>query len=283
MTRKRLGQHFLNDENYLKKIVDAAEISPDEACLEIGAGTGALTRHLLEKAKHVTAVEIDKRLVSVMRERVSGPLTVIEKDSLDLDLEELLRSAPGKWKVVANLPYQITSPVIFRLLEHLESFAGIFLVIQREVAERVAAGPGGKDYGTVSIHCQMRAECGVVFRVPPGVFSPPPKVESALLRMIPLEKPLHEVGDLEVFRSLVRGAFEHRRKTCYNSLLIAFNKGFCRDLLPRETEPGEFTKAALEESEILPEQRPETISLEQFARLSSVVTRAAGKGSAKKR
>lgn len=283
MPKKRLGQHFLHDENYLRKIVAASGLSADEACLEIGAGDGRLTRRLAERARRVTAVEIDKKLVPILRGNVPDNVTVIAGDFLDLDLDPLLDEFPGKWRVVANLPYQITSPVIFRLLERARRFEGIFLLIQREVARRVASPPGSKEYGTISALCQIAAECGVAFRVPPGVFSPPPEVESALLTMIPRKKPLYDAGDLEVFRALVRGAFEHRRKTCYNSLLIAFDRGQCAGLLRRGEAPGEFLKSALEKSGILPEQRPETITIEQFAKLSYVVTRKIGMKKAQKK
>lgn len=268
---KRLGQHFLKDENYLRKIADAAELTPSEACLEIGPGTGTLTRHLLKRAGKVVAVEIDRRLVSVLQNIQDENLLVIQGDFLKTDLKALATGFPGEWKVAANLPYLISSQAIFHLLENIGLFKGIFLLVQKEFARRVAAGPGSKDYGIPSILCQMDTECKLLFSVPKTVFDPPPEVESALLSMIPREKPLYNCGDREIFRAIVRAAFEHRRKTCYNSLRIAFRKGYC-GVSALRTLSDENLSSALEAGGVSPEARPENLTIAQFAAISLYLT-----------
>ncbi|MEW6200626.1 MAG: 16S rRNA (adenine(1518)-N(6)/adenine(1519)-N(6))-dimethyltransferase RsmA [bacterium] len=286
--KKHLGQHFLHDENYLRKIVKSASIGGDDFCLEIGAGTGNLTRHLGAAAGRVVAVEVDSGLAEQLRVKFPN-VCVVEGSILKTDLAQLLSDvgahgcapllhtaqitgtgtgAIKRWKVVANLPYYITTPIIFQLLENKRFFSGIYLLVQREVAERIVAAHGSKTYGALSIMCQIEAECRIGFKVPRTVFYPSPKVDSAFIELIPRAEPPFPIGNAEYFAAVVRCAFEHRRKTCYNSLCLGFSRGNYRDLLPKKTDPYELFAEILAEAGIKKEQRPETIPIENFARLA---------------
>jgi len=178
-----------------------------------------------------------------------------------------------RWKVVANLPYYITTPIIFQLLENKQFFSGIYLLMQREVAERIVAAHGSKTYGVLSIMCQIEAHCRIGFRVPRTVFFPRPKVDSAFIELIPRAEPPFPIGNAEYFRAVVRCAFEHRRKTCYNSLCLGVRRGNYQNLLPKKTDPDEFFAEILADAGIKKDQRPETISMENFARLSVLMQR----------
>lgn len=251
LLKKSLGQHILMDGHILGRIVSAAEIVRGERCLEIGPGTGALTRGLLAAGAHVTAVELDDRFAAELPGRVPDEhrdrLQVVHDDFLKLDLKELFRGQGFEGesggdgsaqefnsnhiiKVVANLPYNIASAVIIKLLEHPGIFGAIFALMQNEVAERIAAPAGSPQRSSLSVFCQTRAHASLLFKVPPEAFAPPPKVESRLIRLIPSPGISAGIGDMKVFDAIVRGAFEHKRKTCYNSLRLCpdsiLNTGF---------------------------------------------------------
>ena len=257
--RKRFGQNFLTDRNVLGRIVETAGIVPGEPVLEIGPGRGALTRLLAARAGRVVAVEVDRDLVAHLSAEFGGEprVEIVDSDILECDLESLLaRRHPGRWRVVANLPYNISSQVLFLLLVHIGLFSGLTLMLQKEVAERIASGPEEKEYGILSVFCRLHCDVDLVFTVKPGAFHPPPKVHSAILRLLPLTTPRFDVGDEAYFRRLVKAAFGNRRKTLWNCLKGQFASDDCH------------LRSALDVCGIDPGRRGETLSLEEFAILS---------------
>ncbi len=246
---KGLGQNFLIDAGAVRRIVEAAEVGSGDEVLEIGAGIGTLTQELLETGAKVTAVEVDKKLPAVLKETLAGygNFRLIEGDVLKINLAELM---PRKFKVVANLPYYITTQILLTLLEKNLPVTKIVTMVQREVAERMTAAPGSKIYGALSVAVQFRSEPRVAFEVPPENFLPPPEVTSAVV-VCDVRKPSFEV-DEEFFTRVVRAAFAQRRKTLLNSL----------------TGAG-FDKEKILASGIDSKRRAETLSLEEFARLSN--------------
>ena len=256
--RKRLGQHFLTDRRTLERIVEAVAPQPGETIIEIGPGRGALTDLLIERAERLVAVEIDALLVPVLRTRyASRPhVTIVEGDILGLSLPSL---AEGAWALVGNVPYYITTPIIFQALRSPRPSRMVFLV-QREVAERVAAPAGDDAYGALSVNVQALADAELVARVPAGAFHPRPKVDSAILRLTPRERPVvlpeEEVG----FSRLVQGAFGQRRKQMRRVVRELYGVG------PEEAE------RVLAACDIGITARPETLRPEDFACL----LRAAG-------
>ena len=246
---KGLGQNFLIDAGAVQRIVEAAEISAGDEVLEIGAGIGTLTQGLLEAGAKVTAVELDKKLPAVLKETLAGyeNFRLVEGDVLKVNLAELM---PRKFKVVANLPYYITTQILLTLLEKNLPVIKIVTMVQREVAERMTAAPGSKIYGALSVAVQFRSEARIAFEVPPESFLPPPEVTSAVV-VCDVRKPPFEV-DEEFFTRVVRAAFAQRRKTLINSLAGA---GFDREKILA--------------SGIDVKRRAETLSLEEFARLSN--------------
>lgn len=244
---KGLGQNFLINAEVVRRIVEAAEICADDEVLEIGAGIGTLTQGLLEAGAHVTAVEVDKKLPVVLKETLAGydNLKLIEGDILKLNLSELM---PRSFKVVANLPYYITTQILLTLLEKNLPVTKIVTMVQREVAERMTAAPGSKIYGALSIAVQFRADSRIAFDVPPSSFLPPPEVTSSVV-VCNVRKPPVEV-DEDFFFRVVRTAFAKRRKTLLNSL-------------------ASFGRDKLVASGIDVGRRAETLSLEEFARLAN--------------
>ena len=221
--KKSLGQHFLCDEFIARRIVSSVAPRRGDVLLEIGPGEGALTRHLLRSGARLIVVDIDSRITERLRE-VYPPdaVDVIAGDILETDIGAIARNAAvspeGKLRVVGNIPYNITSPILFHLLEHRMSIADATLTMQREVARRVIACPGSKEYGILSVFCQLRAECTLLFEVPASAFTPEPKVQSAVMRMVLRETPKYPLPDEELFRVMVRTVFGKRRKTLRNSL-----------------------------------------------------------------
>jgi 16S rRNA (adenine1518-N6/adenine1519-N6)-dimethyltransferase len=252
MAKKHLGQNFLYDPSLLTKIIDAADLSGNDTVVEIGPGPGRLTRLLADAVKKVIAVELDEALYERLRSEFVGYRNVelIHGDAMKFPYENV-----GTFKVVSNIPYYITTPIVFRLLEAKGNLESMTLTIQKEVAERIAAAPGGKDYGVLSIMVQYHAMPEMQFIIPKEAFRPAPKVDSAVLYMKILEKPSVEVEDEEMFFRVVKTAFSQRRKTLSNSL-----KGF-----------GGNIKELLTAAGIDPGRRPETLSLEEFARLSDLL------------
>lgn len=250
--RKRLGQSFLEDMNVISRIVQLADVAEDETVIEIGAGLGFLTEQLADRARRVIALEIDPKLASILRERFSGRkgVEILEGDVLKYDF-----SAPeGRLKVVGNLPYHISTPILFRLLQFRSSLPEMLLMFQKELADRITAGPGTKDYGipSVMVAKYARASCEMV--VPPTCFYPVPRVFSAVVKMT--VRPEAGSADGGRFESIVRAAFARRRKTLWNNL---------RDMAPSDEEAA----AAFERSGIDRGRRAETLSVEEFTRLAA--------------
>ncbi|MFB4333210.1 16S rRNA (adenine(1518)-N(6)/adenine(1519)-N(6))-dimethyltransferase RsmA [Paenibacillus sp. CR_12] len=264
--KKSLGQNFLIDQNILYKIVEAAGLDEDKGALEIGPGIGALTEKLAQTAGTVTAVEIDQRLIPILREVLEpyGNVRVHHGDVLKVDLHELFRqdfADVSKVSVVANLPYYVTTPILMKLLEEKLPLENIVVMIQKEVAERMAAAPGSKDYGSLSIAVQYYSEPKLVCIVPHTVFIPQPNVESAVIRLAVREQPPVRVEDERFFFEVVQASFAQRRKTIANNLKSRFFPGEGRERLEQ----------LLQEAGIDPSRRGETLSIEEYARLSNVL------------
>lgn len=266
--RKALGQNFLVDRNVIARIADAVDIGPEDRILEVGPGKGALTELLAARCARLVAVELDTRLVPVLRREFSGNqrVEIVHDDILKLDLRSLLAAEGAEpWKVAANLPYNISTPVLFKFLDHMDLFSRLVLMLQKEVGDRLAASPGTKDYGTLSVFFQLHFNVVRELIVRPGSFHPVPKVDSVVLSFVPLEKPREEVGDERYFRRMVKGAFSMRRKTLWNCL-----KGADLGL------SGEQLAEALEMCGIDPGRRGETLSLGEFAALSRAMIALGG-------
>ena len=261
--KKSFGQNFLIDANVLSRIVSSVDRDENRHILEIGPGKGALTSLLAGRAESLIAVELDRQLAGLLEEhfRSETGVRIVQADVLNLDLGALLLPIhPGKWKVAANLPYNISSQVMFQFLDSHELFSSLVLMVQKEVGDRLVAPPDCKDYGILSVLFRLHFEISREFIVRPGAFFPAPKVDSAVLRFVPLEQPRYDVGDEAFFRRLVKGAFSMRRKTlwnCMKSACLAAND--------------EALARALEVSGIYAGRRGETLSLEEFSSLSRVL------------
>lgn len=265
--KKRLGQNFLHDKETLSTIVKAAHLSKDDLVIEIGAGIGILTQRLAPLAEKVVAIELDNRLGAILRDRLANlnNVKVIQADILKVDVERVvdIQSRAVAIKVVANLPYYITTPIIMHLLKQKSIIRLLVIMVQKEVAERIVAKPGTKQYGALSIACQYHCEVELIAGVPKRAFFPQPKVDSALIRMTVLKKPKVEVEDEDFFFSLVRGSFGQRRKMLENALLGSNNLGLGREKL----------RPLLKQAGIDGRRRAEALSIEEFAQLSNVLGR----------
>lgn len=251
--RKRFSQNFLHDAHYIARIVEAIAPAPGDRIVEIGPGLGALTAPLVERAGHVTCVEIDRDLAARLRERFApARLTVIEADALEFDWRALVRADPRPLKIVGNLPYHISTPLLFALAPIAEHVAAQHFMLQKEVVDRLAAAPGSKTYGRLSVMAQYACAVTPLLSVPPGAFRPPPKVDSTVVRLVPHAKPPVAVDDPERLRRLVTAAFAQRRKTLRNTL---------RDHIDAE---------AMRAAGVDPGRRAETLSLEEFAHLANL-------------
>lgn len=258
-TRRALGQNFLVDANTVSKIVAAAGVGPADRVFEVGPGLGVVTRPLALAAAEVTALELDERLFPVLAESLEGVgnVRLVQGDVLKADLAGLLGG--GRWQVVANLPYYITTPAISRLLSYGELFGRLTLMVQREVAARLAARPGGKDYGALTVHVQSRRQVKLAFVVPPTCFYPPPKVESAVVVLDPLSRPIVPPALASHFERVVRAAFGQRRKRLGNALAAGLD-------LPR---PG--VDQALQAAGIDPGARAEQLSVEELVQVAAAL------------
>ncbi|MGI5926095.1 MAG: 16S rRNA (adenine(1518)-N(6)/adenine(1519)-N(6))-dimethyltransferase RsmA [Thermacetogeniaceae bacterium] len=261
--KKGLGQHFLWQSQVVERIADAAELTKEDVVIEIGPGLGILTAALARRAGLVIAVEIDQALFPLLEETLKGydNVQLVKGDARQVDFQKLLDDyAPGytSCKVMGNLPYYITSPLIIRLLQGEFHKELLVFMVQKEVAQRITAQPGRKDYSSLSVVVQYFAQPEMVFRVSPHAFCPPPEVDSAVIKLVCREHPAVSVRDGEIFFQVVHTAFRYRRKTLRNAL----KEG---GLLP-PGEEGVFTSTG-----IAPERRGETIELEEFARLADAV------------
>ncbi|MDK6809911.1 16S rRNA (adenine(1518)-N(6)/adenine(1519)-N(6))-dimethyltransferase RsmA [Ligilactobacillus agilis] len=262
--KKSLGQNFLTDINVLKKIVAAAEVSEADDVIEIGPGIGALTEQLAKSAHQVLALEIDDRLLPVLKETLAPypNVEVIHQDILKANLKELIAEhfdGQHRLKIVANLPYYITTPIIMHLLATELTFDQIVVMMQKEVANRLAAQPGSKDYGSLSIGVQYEMDCQVAFIVPKTVFVPQPKVDSAIISLTKKKAKEYQPQDERFFHQLVRGAFMHRRKSLWNNL---------QGLYGKQAEVKEKLSQALAQAEIEPSVRAERLTIADFVRLA---------------
>lgn len=263
--QKKFGQNFLIDTNVLSRIIAAAEITGEDCILEIGPGIGTMTQYLAENAGEVVAVEIDRNLIPILEDTLSAydNVTVINGDILKLDIGKLVEDRNGgePIKVVANLPYYITTPVIMGLFESHVPLKSITVMVQKEVADRMQVGPGTKDYGALSLAVQYYAKPEIVAHVPPNCFIPRPNVGSAVIRLTRYEEPPVSVEDERKMFSLIRASFNQRRKTLANALSNAADLDLSREQLT----------GALEKMKLPPAIRGEALTLEQFAELSNLL------------
>jgi 16S rRNA (adenine1518-N6/adenine1519-N6)-dimethyltransferase len=255
--RKRFGQNFLHDQYVLDRIIAAADFQEDDRILEIGPGPGALTSRLLATGLPVLAVEIDRDLGAALEAREEKNLDVKIGDVLRLDWEELLQAPP--YKLIANLPYNISSQVLFKVLDHRHAFRRLVLMFQKEVGERLMAEEGSRNYGILTALIQPWFNIERVVKVPPGAFHPPPKVDSVVLCLEPLSEPRLSLHDEALYRKVVRGAFAQRRKTLRNSLL---GSGWSAEVIDK----------AFVETGIDPRRRGETLKIEEFGALANLLS-----------
>ena len=263
--QKKFGQNFLIDTSVLDRIISAAEITKDDCVLEIGPGIGTMTQYLAERAGEVVAVEIDKNLIPILEDTLSAydNVTVINDDILKVDVNKIVEEKNGgrPIKVVANLPYYITTPIIMGLFENHVPLKSITIMVQKEVADRMQVGPGTKDYGALSLAVQYYASPKIVANVPPNCFIPRPNVGSAVIRLTRYEEPPVQVDDEKKMFAIIRASFNQRRKTLVNGLGNA----------PELHISKERVAEVLEEMKLSPTIRGEALTLEQFATLSNLL------------
>ncbi|AKL93606.1 ribosomal RNA small subunit methyltransferase A [Clostridium aceticum] len=259
---KSLGQNFLIDQNILEKIVEGAGVTKEDDVIEVGPGIGSLTQHIAEKGKSVVAIEIDRSLLPILKNTLQAydNVEVIHEDVLKLDLHHLIQEKfhGKKVKVIANLPYYVTTPIVMKFLEEKVPLLSMTVMIQQEVARRMEAKPSTKDYGALSIAVQYYCQPKILLKVPPSVFIPQPKVDSTVIRLDVLEKPKVHVDNEKLFFSLVKDAFGKRRKTLLNALstgTLGYSKALVKEVLQ---------KAGIEE-----QRRGETLTIEEFATLAN--------------
>ena len=263
--QKKFGQNFLIDTHVLDKIIRAAEITKDDFVLEIGPGIGTMTQYLAQAAREVVAVEIDKALIPILQDTLSGfpNAEVIQDDILKVDIAELAAERNGgrPIKVVANLPYYITTPIIMSLFEHDVPLALVTVMVQKEVAERMQAGPGSKDYGALSLAVQYYADPYIVANVPPNCFMPRPNVGSAVIRLTRHKVPPVQVEDEKLMFQMIRASFNQRRKTLVNGLNHSPEMTLTKEQIIKAVE-GLGKGAGV---------RGEALTLEEFAKLSNTI------------
>jgi len=259
--KKRLGQHFLVDRNILSKVIRTAEVGKEDVVLEVGPGLGEMTLALARLAKQVIAVEIDPKLAEILEKKLADcpNVELVKGDILKVDFGSFLRKEGHPVKVVANLPYEISTPLLFRFIESKEAFSTFTLMLQREVAERMVAPPGGKEYGPLSIFVQLFLDMSLRFFIKPPAFFPSPKVESAVVHMVWKGKPLLDEKDEKWFKSVVKASFSHRRKTLANALKHS------------ELSLPDSFESRMEKVGIDPRRRPETLTIEEFISLAEAL------------
>lgn len=253
--RKRFGQNFLTDSSVINRIAEVIAPKPDELIVEIGPGQAALTMPLVDSGAELLLLEIDRDLASRLEGRFAATpnVTIHTGDALRMDFAELTGGRP--FRLVGNLPYNISTPLLFHVLQWNRLISDMHFMLQKEVVNRMAAGPGVKAWGRLSVMCQYYCHVTPLFDVPPTAFSPSPKVDSAIVRLEPYDKPPVQVSDMARFKQVIAQAFSMRRKTLRNSL---------RKLLDA---------SSMEKAGIDPGARPETLSLEQFAKLSHLINK----------
>ncbi len=257
---KSLGQNFLIDDSVLTDIVEGAEVDENDLVIEIGPGVGSLTAQLIGKAKKVVSIELDNDLIPILETELGEyeNFSLIHNDALKVDFNEIIGDEKSV-KLVANLPYYVTTPIIVRLLKENYNFKSLTIMIQKEVAERIDAAPNCKEYGALSLLVQYYCNTKIVRVVPPNCFIPRPKVDSIVIRLDRLEKPKVEVKDEKLMFDIIRNAFNMRRKTLWNGTKFL---GIQKEMLEK----------AYEEAGIDPKRRGETLTLEEFAALSDRIT-----------
>ena len=260
---KGLGQNFLTDKNIIDSIIEGSGVTADDLVIEIGPGIGVITRELAEIAHKVIAIEIDTNLLPILNETLGefDNVKVLNEDVLKTDLKAIIEGEefPGKVRVIGNLPYYITTPIIMKLLEDAPGIDTITVMMQKEVADRLKAGPGTKDCGAISLMVQYFSDITEIVKVPKTVFVPQPKVDSMVLRLDVKEKPAVEVRDPDFMFRVIKAGFGQRRKTLSNALSVL--EGYSKDQI----------KAALAASGIDPVRRGETLDLTEYARLSDAL------------
>jgi 16S rRNA (adenine1518-N6/adenine1519-N6)-dimethyltransferase len=256
---KSLGQNFLIDDEVLKDIVDGANISKEDFIIEIGPGVGTLTRLLLDSAKKVCAIELDSDLIPILEEELKDyeNFTLVNQDALKVDFNEIIGDETSI-KVVANLPYYVTTPIITKILIEGYKFKSLTIMIQKEVAERMASEPNCKEYGSLSLLVQYYCDANIIRKVSPACFIPQPKVDSIVIKLDKLNEPRVRVKDEKLFFSIIRSSFNMRRKTLWNALKVL--------KLDKESYEQVFLN-----SNIDPKRRGETLSIEEFANLSNEI------------
>lgn len=262
---KGLGQNFLIDDDVLRDIVEGANITKEDLIIEIGPGVGTLTVQLLNEAKRVVAIELDKDLIRILQgELGENPnFFLIHNDALKVDFNEIIGEEKSV-KLVANLPYYVTTPIIIKLLKEGYNFKSLTIMIQKEVAERINAEPNCKEYGALSLLVQYYCKTKIIRSVPPNCFMPRPKVDSIVIRLDKLEKPKVEPIDVDLMFEIIRNSFNMRRKTLWNGMK---SLGLSKESL----------EEAFNDAKIDPKRRGETLSLEEFAELSDAVLRQRSK------
>lgn len=261
--QKKFGQNFLIDSNILDKIIESAQLTKEDCVLEIGPGIGTMTQYLAEEAGEVVAVEIDKNLIPILKDTLSAysNVTILNEDILKVDINRIVQEHNGgrPVKVVANLPYYITTPIIMTLFESHVPLQSVTIMVQKEMADRMQVGPGTKDYGALSLAVQYYAKPEIIARVPASCFMPRPNVDSTVIRLTRYEKPPVDVEDEAYMFAVIRASFNQRRKTLANGLTNAGNLGVNRQMV----------EETLEEMGLPSMIRGEALTLEQFAELSN--------------
>lgn len=254
---KSLGQNFLIDDSVLEDIVEGAEVSEEDLVIEIGPGVGTLTRELIKKAKRVVAIELDSNLIPILTEELGNEekFSLIHNDALKVNFDEIMAGEKSV-KLVANLPYYVTTPIIAKLLNEGYKFKSLTIMIQKEVAERMNSEPNCKEYGSISVLVQYFCTTKIIRKVAPSSFMPRPKVDSIVIRLDRLEQPRVELKDEKIFFDIVRNSFNMRRKTLWNAL-----KSFGLD---KESMEGVFKDAGIDQK-----RRGETLSIEEFGALAN--------------
>lgn len=256
IARKRFGQHFLVDAAIIESIVSAIDPQPHEALVEIGPGLGALTLPLLARGARMTVIELDRDLAQRLRQR--GDVEVVQDDVLRVNFAQLGPAAQAPLRIVGNLPYNISTPLLFHLLAQASAILDMHFMLQREVVDRITAEPGGGDYGRLSVMVQYQCRAERILEVPPHAFSPAPKVESAVVRLVPGHHDHGLAHDPRLLATLVRQAFGQRRKTLRNAMA------------------GFLSGEDIQDTGIDPKRRPETLSIAEFVRLADAAAVAAG-------